>query len=419
MAMTPIRPLPAIRRLLPVVFAAAAVACGAETASNESDITDVPQSAVEEQSIGNCWLYATASWVESMHLAATGQGLDASQSYWTYWHWYDQIVEENPKEIETGGSEWESFDILRERGLMREADFIKEDAVGEMSARQESALAKMNSELKTGRLSTAKARTNGKLVRQVLDEAWGLPTSVRSQLDKVFGTTGGRTFLTSATASGTKVLRARDVPVRYTERVTSKSTPTVVETGLDVAVDEWTSVYYPTNPTSRRNFQIRVQKALHDKQPVIVSWSVDFNAMADGPGELQGSFSLETLRKAGKPGSQGGHMTVLEDYEVTTKEFGVLEAGVTLDPANASDAKKLAAALLPSSTVSFWRIKNSWGALHDERSSAPGFPGYHDLYQTYLDGPITWCPDVEGAKTATNCKATVVPLEGVVLPPGY
>ena len=104
---------------------------------------------------------------------------------------------------------------------------------------------------------------------------------------------------------------------------------------------------------------------------------------------------------------------------MTTKEFGLLEAGVTLDPANATDAKKLAAALMPSSTVSFWRIKNSWGAFRDDRSSAPGFPGYHDLYQTYLDGPIAWCPDVEGTKSTSNCKGKTAPWESVVLPPGY
>ncbi len=112
-------------------------------------------------------------------------------------------------------------------------------------------------------------------------------------------------------------------------------------------------------------------------------------------------------------------MTVLEDYEATTKEFGLLKAGVTLDPNNANDAKKLAAALLPTTTVKFWRIKNSWGALRDDRASAPGFPGYHDLYMDYLNGPISWCPDAPEPKTSDKCKSTEAPFENVVLPPGY
>jgi len=112
-------------------------------------------------------------------------------------------------------------------------------------------------------------------------------------------------------------------------------------------------------------------------------------------------------------------MTVLEDYEVVTKDYGTLKAGVTLDPSKPEDKAKLDAALLPSSTVKFWRIKNSWGAFRDDRSSAPGMPGFHDLYTTYLDGPITWCPDVEGAKTTSNCTGKETPWENVILPPGY
>lgn len=399
---------------------ALAAGCGPDTDSEEGAVTDVQHTDVERQSIGNCWLYATASWVESIHLAATGEKFDTSQSYWTYWHWYDQIVEESPSEIETGGSEWVSFQIIKERGLMQEADFLPEDAVSEMSSRQSSALSKINTELKSGRLSTPTARANRKLVRQVLDEAWGLSTDVRNQLNTAFGTTGKRTFLTSATSKGTKVVRAKDFQVQYTERKTDPSKATVKNTNLLTAVGEWKTASYPWDPSTRRNFQIRVQKALHDRQPVIITWSVDFNAMeSNGSSELRGSFNLDTLKRSGGPGRQGGHMTVLEDYEVTTKDFGVLKAGVTLDPSNPTDAKKLDAALLPSSTVKFWRIKNSWGAFRDDRASAPGFPGYHDLYQTYLDGPITWCPDVEGSKTSSNCKGETDPWENVILPPGY
>lgn len=391
-----------------------------DTGSNADNITDVQHTEVERQSIGNCWLYATATWVESMHLSRTGESFDISQSYWTYWHWYDEVINGFGDEIETGGSESVSFQIIRERGLMAEADFIPEDAVGEMSNRQATALAKMNTELKTGgRLDTTTKRSNRKLVRQVLDEAWGLSADVKQQLDTAFGTTGKRTYLTSATAKGTKIIRAKDFTVRYTERKTDPAVGTIKDTTLKVAVDEWRTASYPLGKNDRRDFQIRVQKALHDRQPVIITWDVDFNAMESKKGPLQGSFNLDTLKAAGGPGRQGGHMTVLEDYEATTQEFGLLKAGVTLDPANATDKKKLDAALLPSSTIKFWRIKNSWGGFRDDRASAPGFPGYHDLYQTYLDGPIKFCPEVEGTKTASNCTGSTEPLSNMILPPGY
>ena len=119
------------------------------------------------------------------------------------------------------------------------------------------------------------------------------------------------------------------------------------------------------------------------------------------------------------PCRQGGHMTVMEDYQADTEEFGTLAAGVTLDPENEEDAAKLEAALLPSTTLSFIRIKNSWGGFRDDRASAPGFPGYHDLYLDYLNGPLKWCPDVTATKTDANCTGRQPGLRTVSLPPGY
>ncbi len=391
-----------------------------DTAAQSSDITDVKHTDVERQSIGNCWLYAEASWVESMNLSATGKPFDLSQSYWTYWHWFDQITNEAGQEIQTGGSFGVARDIVTSRGLMAEADFVAEDATAEMSTRQSAALAKMNEELKTGRLSTYDAKNDLALVRQVLDEAWQLKDAVRDQLTKVFGEDYSRTLSSKgASTEGTAVVAARDFVVRYTERSASGDTA-VRDTTLDKALSTWRAASYPTwgGESARRDFQIRVQRALHDAQPVVITWDVDFNAMEGWDPELKGSFNLTTLKKAGKPGHQGGHMTVLEDYEAVTQELGTLEAGVTLDPAKAEDKARLDAALLPSTAVKFFRIKNSWGALRDDRSSAPGFPGYHDLYMDYLNGPIAFCPD---AKSPTNetCTGTTVPLDSVVLPPGY
>ncbi|MBI4703568.1 MAG: hypothetical protein HY744_20850, partial [Deltaproteobacteria bacterium] len=91
----------------------------------------------------------------------------------------------------------------------------------------------------------------------------------------------------------------------------------------------------------------------------------------------------------------------------------------TLDPNKPEDKAKLDALLKTSTKIKFLRIKNSCGGFRDDRASAPGFPGYHDLYLDYLNGPITWCPDVEGAKTAANCKDETNPWNSVMLPPGY
>ena len=39
----------------------------------DEDIVKVPHTNVERQSIGNCWIYAHSTWIESMRLAATGE----------------------------------------------------------------------------------------------------------------------------------------------------------------------------------------------------------------------------------------------------------------------------------------------------------------------------------------------------------
>jgi hypothetical protein len=461
--------------------------------SAQSEIADVAHTAVERQSIGNCWLYAQATWVESLNLSAllagAGNGgggntnscshnvceagdklvadcspcatkicdadpyccdnewdsvctdaiagvcgadacndsapapveevkeLDVSQSYWTYWHWFDQVTGYMySDEISTGGNQWKSHAIVRDRGLMREVDFVPEDSNSEMSSRQSSALSTVNAALKNGELKSAEARRDGKLVRKVFDEAWGLSPEVRQQIDKVFGEDGEGTIRQGGSVDGTNIIDPATVPVRYTKFVDGATS--VRETNLLEAVREWKEVRYPSSNTDRRKFLQRVQRALHDAQPVVITWDVEFNAMENGMNERRGSFNMQTLKDAGKPGSQGGHMTVLEDYAAETEAFGLLAAGVTLDPNNAEDKAKLDAALLTSTKIKFLRVKNSWGGNRPDRAFAKDFPGYHDLWMDYLDGPIKFCPNVDNP-TNDNCNGESVPLDNVMLPPGY
>ena len=50
-------------------------AIGSDTFDAEG-ISDVDHTAVKRQSIGNCWIYAHATWIESMH--KSGHGARAS-----------------------------------------------------------------------------------------------------------------------------------------------------------------------------------------------------------------------------------------------------------------------------------------------------------------------------------------------------
>ncbi len=397
---------------------------GADEESNENALVDVSHTPVEDQSIGNCWIYAKASWTESMHLRATGESFDVSQSYWTYWDWFDKITSGSSSYLETkkdsagkttvsvstGGSWDVSNNLIRKYGVVSEVDFAPDDAVTEMSYVQELAEEAINASLTSGVLSTSSARKNKKLVRSELNNAFMLSATVVASMNQVFGESTERNFSqTSApSTSGTPFINAKAFQVAYPRL--SKSTVSETKTTLSEAMNSWVSVSYPSSTSSRRALQIRAQKALHASAPVAISWKVDFNALDRiSTSPTYGSFNMKTLLGKGTVGSQGSHQTVLEDYEVKLPDGTTLEAGITLDPV--ADKSKFDSALLTTSEIVFLRTKNSWGSTY---YPTEGKAGYHDLYMDYLNGPIDWCNS-----DRSSCTTKTTPLTAFVLPPGF
>ena len=387
---------------------------GVPTAQGSDDIVSVPLTDVERQAIGNCWIYAHASWVESMHRTATGESFDVSQSYWSYWHWFEQIANGVATTISTGGNWKTANSIARKYGIVAKRDFIPSDGVMEVSPRRAPALAAINESLTRGALATPSGRRDKAVVRRELDRAWGLTPEVSAMLDGVFGAEVSRTFSSTTSSSDVvgPVQRVQDFKVAYTTAPGNRA----VQRNLSQAMTEWRQAFYPAN--DRRGFQLRVQKALQDAQPVIVTWFVDFNALEGRDNGRLGSFNLTTLNELG-PGGQGGHMTVLQDYEARFSDGRILAAGRTLDPTNPEDRTLLDTALLASTQIDFLRVKNAWGAARPDRAFATGMPGYNDLHFDYLDGPVKKCVERDGATDTTNCPTTITPLQDVVLPPGY
>jgi hypothetical protein len=393
----------------------AAPAESGPVATGSEDVVDVPQTDVERQSIGTSWIYAHASWVASMHKSATGESFEASQSYWTYWHWFDQLANGAASTISTGGNWQTANGIVKKYGLTIGPSFIVAGTDAEMSAREASALATVNESLAHGVLSNPSARRDKTLVRKELDRAWALGADVTVTLDRVFGADVSRTFNSAsspADPSGTAIQRAQDFAVAYP---VAPGTPPL-QRRLNQAMTDWQQLYYAG--IDHRSFQLRVQRALHDAQPVIITWFVDFNALEDRDNGRRGSFNIVTLNELG-PGSQGGHMTVVDDYQATLADGRVLAAGTTLDPTKPDDKTLLDSALLPSTHVDFFRVKNSWGTARPDRAFAAGMPGYEDLRVDYLDGPVKKCVERGGTTDTTSCPTTTVPLQNVVLPPGY
>src|SRR5947208_562872 len=109
-----------------LILAALPLAACGKTAPQASDtlVTDVAHTEVKRQSIGNCWIYAQATWLESELLSQTGQEVNVSESYWTWWSWYDQVVGSGISEVQTGGFWQTSANIILQHGYVLEGEFL-------------------------------------------------------------------------------------------------------------------------------------------------------------------------------------------------------------------------------------------------------------------------------------------------------
>ncbi len=402
------RLLRALAGLVACTSIAAAPACTSEgdgAGETDDELANVPTTAVKKQLIGTCWLYATSSWAESLAKAATPRGhFDFSESYWSYWFWFDEITDPNPREtypfipadnvgLYEGGDFGVALEIIGHYGLMREGDFIREDARRSSSRRQAAAYEAMDQALKTGVLRTPEARRDARLVRAELNRAFRLEPNVVALLDETFGPGKPRRFDDRADAArapeGAPIIRAADLPAR----MRSARGETVVRPLLDaigtrggdgadyqVRAGEfaWSIALYPwakpdgsLSPaqlaTERRSYLRRVQRTLHAGMPVPITWWAD---LMDEAGRFQEA-------PHGDDPDAEGHMTLVTDYEVDeVPGFGTLPAGVVETRPAALDA-----ALSDLAKIRFFRVKNSWGYDGSAVRS-----GYNDLYMTYLEG---------------------------------
>lgn len=404
----------------------ATAGCAADGAADESapdegastdDITQVNHAKVKRQSIGNCWIYAMHSWAEALNKGATNEELNLSETYMTYWHWFEQITNGSVgEELSTGGSYTTAAGLIDRYGMIPEGTFIPSEADSEMSSTQSSALATINASLKSGDLKDPAVRRDRKKVRAALDKAFGLRPEMVESLNKVFGEGVTRTLdrsWASRKPSG-GILRAKDIPARLKDPTTGQMGKGTLQDALGTGSwyrrdgkMAWQEADYPSDAAGRRKFEQRVQKALNDGFPVIISWKVDFNALTS-----KAEFSLQELKSRG-PGRQGGHMTVLHDYQADVPGLGLLKAGEQATP------DQMTKALSDDTKIVFWRTKNSWGGIRPDRWSEAAIPGYHELMNDYMQGPIKECAEVNHTSDPNNCPRQVTPWWDAVLPAGY
>jgi hypothetical protein len=382
--------------------------------ASTDDVTKIDNSKVKRQSIGNCWVYAVHSWVESLNKRATGTEVNLSESYMTYWHWFDEIANGSVgDELETGGSYDVAASLIERYGMIPEGEFISAEAEAEMSNTQKTALDAMNASLKSGALKDSAARRDRKLVRAELNKAFGLPADKVAMIDKVFGAGVSKTLDRSfkSRKTGTQVLRAKDIPVAVPNATTHQPVKATLQDAIGTG--SWSrsgplafqEVNYPGTDAERRAIQVRIQKALHDGAPIVISWAVDFNALTS-----TSQFSKAEVERRG-PGRQGGHMTIISDYQVKLQDGTVLKAGES-----SYSKAQLEKALEPAASVEFFRVKNSWGSIRPDRWETGN--GYHDLMIDYLNGPIKKCVEVNHTSDPNQCSPQT-PWWDLVLPAGY
>ncbi|MBX3204444.1 MAG: hypothetical protein KF764_05215 [Labilithrix sp.] len=404
----------AVALALPAVGVGCSHAGEAQTSSD--DVVTLPHTDVKNQAIGNCWLYANASWLEALHKSATDEALDLSESYWSYWHWYLQILwsaDESPdnryadrKEVETGGFFWEASHIMKYFGAMREGDFIPEEATSSRSNRQSTALAAINRSLRDGALKDRAARKDLDLLRKEMDAAWQLSPEVIERLDTAFGRRLEKgpdmsSFEAHKVLSSTKLMVTAVEPSTREKQTVSLLDILPSFDGQPNGRFAWQEAYYPADAAGRRDFLKRAQRALHDGVPPLLTFTVDFAAM-------RGSTFADV---PASPGRQGGHMVAMSDYEIEgVPGFGTLKAGVDASP------EELEAALADDAKLVFLRVKNSWGPTG--AGSEFSVSGHYDLYMKYLDGPIKNCLQPDGTTNLENCRDQT-PFTSLVLPAGY
>lgn len=401
----------ALRQCLTVVILCSSVAACTNDAEfqDEDYIAGVDQSSVKYQAGGNCWVYAAAGWAESLHLRATNEEVDLSETYMTYWEMYERIVDSGKWKIgdifrkdptglkmdangviQIGGNWDDAITIMRKRGMMLDADFTPQDGEDNKNTTVPAAKDIISASLTSGVLKDKKSRRNHQLVRAELDRAFGLKPEVITRLDAVFGNDGETTLkkVDAATAAAAKVITPQAFQVAVPDPLVGGQERKVRLAEVLTGELEWKLVTFSkkSSEAEQRAFFRRIQTALHDHAPVVLGWGVD-RAARDVD-----AYKLERLTTANANKNPDGHLVLVDDYQATLKEGRVLKAGVLETRPEVLDA-----ALRDDTRIDFLRVKNSWGPLYSTT-------GYFDLYANYLVGPTP---------------AGVVPMRYIVLPAGY
>jgi hypothetical protein len=345
--------------------------------------------------------------VESMVLAATdgAEVKNFSETYLTYWHFRNELLYRvgiRSSQVQTGGNFATARNLIQKHGLLNEGDFIESEKETISSTTQLTAQNEINKSLKSGALSallTGEEMSEEEKIKLV-DAELQRVFQVDIQ-EKVKRSISGDDLLVKSSITGEPIPLNEELnnweTINFRKMVLKGWMFTFPE---NIPVEELD--YSKTiSLTSRQKDLFQVLKAaLNDKLPVLLSWSVENNARKDGV------YNIDNLIAKGKPGEQGLHLTIIEDYTasgfdpMTGERFSLGEGELT------PEEKKLA---LDYGKIDDLIIKNSWGLYPGYTYKADGEYGYHKLNKSYL---LTWLK-------ANGVEDTILPLKSLVLPSSY
>lgn len=362
------------------------LACGdASLATTSDEVTSTRETPAKEQTVGNCWIYATMGWVESMHLAHSGEQLNLSESYLTYLHWFGRITSERFLFDKHG--DWNTGDfvgwgeeLIARYGLMDEGEFISTEATLDRSARQEAAEVEVKKALAPGgALATKEKRKDPAAVRELLNRAFKLPPAISGKLTRAFGAdlskTRGHgatlgagfrdpaTLVVAITKDGTKLT----LDDALGELDPTRPVTATRDRGERRGKHAWTRVSFGKTDAERAAVMLRVKRTLNQGFPVPIDWYPAWASMRESDASFHEPVNLS--RKG------GWHASLAHDYQIRLASGEVLPAGTPV-----TDPKLLAKTLEPGATLEFLRFKNSWG-----RDVGPfSARGYTDATWAYL-----------------------------------
>ena len=394
----------------------AACAVDETDAAVDDDLTGISPTAISDQTIGNCWAYATTQWIQRLHTRVGGRELDLSESYLSYWWSYRQLmfgvglnsasalpdVDSNGKAEPFAFQQGNTFGgarvLLEDYGIIQQTHFANDAPTGSKNPLHARAISRIGAWLKTGGLkSLPQERAPRSLaIAQMLDTAWELPLATRSRLDGVFGKNRDRVIGSAPvdTFARFQILRPQDLSAAIYQPGADKPRSGILAelviagTATSYRMD-WVSDGKPAfdrkydlwlrddgGPAAVRESQRRVQRVLHQGLAVWFSFGPNKNAI------LPGTNTFDRTAGSAAGGSAGAHAVLLYDYDATLADGTRLAAGVTI-----SDRNLLSRALRPDTTFKFWRIQNSWGTNPWYAKLNLLSNGSYDLTEDYLTVP--------------------------------